>query len=86
MNHIRRLAIQHCHTSSILQLTMYHALQAIRTDTCVPDGDANISVYEDYAQINVAWIYQHATGELHCVQWTQSSISTLHRQCQCQPS
>ena len=30
----------------------------------MPDADANIAAYEDYAQMNVAWIYQHATGSL----------------------
>ena len=39
-------------------------LQAIAADSCVPDGYAQTSAVEDYAQANVVWIYQHTSGSL----------------------
>ena len=38
------------------------ALQAISSDECVPDALADSSAYEDYAQMNIVWIFQHAIG------------------------
>ena len=39
-------------------------IQAIASDTCVADYYARTNEVEDYAQVNVAWIYQQASGSL----------------------
>ena len=39
-------------------------IQAIASDTCVPDYYARTNEVEDYAQVNVAWVFQQASGKL----------------------
>ena len=38
------------------------ALQAISSNECVPDALADSRAYEDYAQMSIVWIFQHAIG------------------------
>ena len=43
---------------------LLNVMQAINSDSCVPDGYAQTNAVEDYAQVTVAWIYLHASGSL----------------------